>query len=88
MSVAHIDGDGFAAEDAHDSGLVMYPAGHARSTTADRRDILDHKARLLGGMAVESVEDAIAKRSGPGSKTAADIAELYNIPFEVTGGFA
>lgn len=35
-----------------DSGLVMYPAGHARNTSADLAGILAHKFDLLGGLAV------------------------------------
>src|SRR5690606_30518222 len=38
------------ADAKHDSGLVMYPAGHARNTTADLRGLLDHKFMLLGRM--------------------------------------
>ena len=34
------------------SGLVMYPAGHARNTTADLRGILMHKWRMLGSIAL------------------------------------
>merc|ERR1719191_407546 len=30
------------------SGLVMYPPGHARNTTADLRQILKHKNNMLG----------------------------------------
>merc|ERR1712207_68971 len=30
------------------SGMVMYPSGHARNTTADLRQILAHKNRMLG----------------------------------------
>merc|ERR1719375_2471112 len=30
------------------SGLVMYPSGHARNTSADLRAILDHKNSMLG----------------------------------------
>merc|ERR1719335_282033 len=30
------------------SGLVMYPSGHARNTSADLRGILDHKNSMLG----------------------------------------
>jgi 2-methylcitrate dehydratase len=37
---------------SYDSGLVMYPAGHARNTTADLRDILAHKFQLLGSLSV------------------------------------
>ncbi len=40
------------------SGLVMFPAGHARNTTADLRDILDHKFNLLANLAFEDVETA------------------------------
>ncbi len=38
---------------SYDSGLVMYPAGHARNTTADLRDILAHKFQLLGALSVK-----------------------------------
>ncbi|MDA0803315.1 MAG: MmgE/PrpD family protein [Planctomycetota bacterium] len=37
-----------------DSGLVMYPSGHARNTTADLRRILDSKFDLLGSLALEN----------------------------------
>jgi 2-methylcitrate dehydratase len=30
------------------SGLVMYPSGHARNTSADLANILEHKNRMLG----------------------------------------
>jgi len=36
----------------HDSGLVMYPAGHARNTTADLAGLLEKKAQLLGALAL------------------------------------
>jgi len=38
---------------SYDSGLVMYPAGHARNTTANLRDILAHKFQLLGELSIE-----------------------------------
>lgn len=34
-----------------DSGLIMYPAGHARNKTANLKDILSHKFALLGDLA-------------------------------------
>jgi 2-methylcitrate dehydratase len=37
-----------------DSGLVMYPAGHARNTASDLEDLLASKFGLLGGIALES----------------------------------
>lgn len=39
-----------------DSGLVMYPSGHARNTTADLKSILKHKFQALGSIAVEGDE--------------------------------
>merc|ERR1719440_1742203 len=36
------------------SGLVMYPSGHARNTSADLKDILAYKNRLLGDIVFQS----------------------------------
>ncbi len=44
-----------------DSGLVMFPAGHARNTTADLRAILDTKFRNLGGLAFGDRTDAVVQ---------------------------
>ena len=35
-----------------DSKLVMYPSGHARNTSADLKDILNHKFNLIGRLAL------------------------------------
>ena len=37
-----------------DSNMVMYPGGHARNTSVDLRRVLDHKFKLLAGLAVSS----------------------------------
>jgi len=37
-----------------DSGLVMYPSGHARNTTADLRAILANKFEVLGRLALDA----------------------------------
>mmetsp|Transcript_9362 Transcript_9362/g.10529 ORF Transcript_9362/g.10529 Transcript_9362/m.10529 type:complete len:164 (-) Transcript_9362:59-550(-) len=39
-----------------DSGLIMYPSGHARNTTANLTDILDNKFRVLGKLALDNAE--------------------------------
>lgn len=44
----------------HDSGLVMYPAGHARNTTADLRDILNHKWAQMADIALPEEADRAA----------------------------
>jgi 2-methylcitrate dehydratase len=56
----------------------MYPAGHARNTTANLADILRHKFRLLGGMGVKDSDAALAKLSGLAAKSAKDIESLYD----------
>jgi 2-methylcitrate dehydratase len=73
------------AGQTHDSGLVMYPAGHARNTTADLTDILNHKWRLLGSLATDNPEPLLARLSGLASKTPAEIASLYEFPIASRG---
>ena len=64
-----------------DSGLVMYPAGHARNTSADLMGILDHKFRLLGSLAVNDSDKLLARLRHMGEKSASDIASLCD--FEI-----
>lgn len=42
-----------------DSGMVMYPGGHARNTTIDLKNVLDHKFSLIGklGVSTRSLKD-------------------------------
>lgn len=35
-----------------DSGLIMFPSGHARNTSANLEDILNHKFNLIGRLAI------------------------------------
>ncbi len=70
-----------------DSGLVMFPAGHARNTSADLADILAHKFRLLGGMAVADADGAVAKLSGLAGRSAEEVAGLYAFEIVERGGF-
>jgi 2-methylcitrate dehydratase len=73
----------------HDSGLVMYPAGHARNTTADLKGILAHKFRLLGSLAVDAaaVDGLVAKLSGLARKSAVEVADLYNVKIVERPGY-
>ncbi|UYV13878.1 MAG: MmgE/PrpD family protein [Phycisphaera sp.] len=64
----------------HDSGLVMYPAGHARNTEADLHDILANKFRVMGSLAGDA--DAIVSRfENFGGKSAAEVAAVHD--FEI-----
>lgn len=70
-----------------DSGLVMYPAGHARNTTADLKDILGHKWKMLGALAFEKAEPVISQISVLEKKSAADVARLYDFNIMNRGTF-
>jgi 2-methylcitrate dehydratase len=62
----------------HDSGLVMFPAGHARNTDADLEGILAHKFRLLGSLAVSDPDTIIKRFDNLEEKSADDIRDLNN----------
>ncbi len=74
---------------AHDSGLVMYPAGHARNTTANLQDILRHKFALLGALAAGDGEAAglTSRLGGMSAKSPAQVADLYNIAIRERSDF-
>ena len=71
----------------HDSGLVMYPGGHARNTTADLHGILAHKFRLLGGLAFEDPTPIIDRFNNLSDKSAADIVSLHDFDLTIRGDF-
>lgn len=64
-----------------DSGLVMYPAGHARNTVADLKGILAHKFEVLGRLAFEDPGPVVSRLSKIEKKSAAEIAGLHG--FEI-----
>ena len=39
-----------------DSGLIMFPGGHAKNTTISLHEVLQHKFKLLGNMALDRQE--------------------------------
>ncbi len=87
-SIAITDSEGVR----RDSGLVMYPSGHARNTTADLRGILNHKWTRLAELAAASGDDAGARAltgrfSAIAAKSSADIAALNDFPLHVRGKF-
>jgi 2-methylcitrate dehydratase len=60
------------------SGLVMYPAGHARSTTGNLNSLLDHKFRLLAGLGVENTDALIKRFTKLAANSPLEIASLYD----------
>ncbi|HET6884417.1 MAG TPA: MmgE/PrpD family protein [Pirellulales bacterium] len=60
------------------SGLIMYPAGHARNTTADLDDLLAHKFRFLAALGVADVDALYRRFANVGRKSAEEIESLYD----------
>jgi 2-methylcitrate dehydratase len=69
---------------SYDSGFVMYPAGHARNTSADLKGILAHKAAKLAELGLpdgKSPNELVDRLNSIGRLGAGDIKDLYN--FEI-----
>lgn len=68
----------------YDSGLIMYPAGHARNTTADLKGILRNKFATLGALAVKDVNGLLKKFENLKGLSAKEINSLYNMPINLS----
>jgi 2-methylcitrate dehydratase len=60
------------------SGLIMYPAGHARNTTANLDELLSHKFRLLAALGVADANALYARFANLAQKSAEELAGLYD----------
>ncbi len=72
----------------HDTGLIMYPAGHARNTTADLKDILAHKFKLLGELALKNPQPIIDRFNNMANAGAAEVTSLYDFELLKRSDFA
>ncbi len=70
-----------------DSGLVMYPAGHARNTTADLKGILAHKWEQLGLLATDKPRELIKGLERMEKKSAREVADVYGFEIRQRGRF-
>jgi 2-methylcitrate dehydratase len=70
-----------------DSGLVMYPAGHARNTTADLKGILAYKWESLGAIATDKPRDLIERLGRMERKPAREVADVYGFEIKQRGRF-
>jgi len=67
------------------SGLVMYPSGHARNTTADLKKILQHKNHMLGDIvfADRATTDAFVQRLvNMKSLPASEVNKVYEFDYD------
>ena len=71
-----------------DSGLVMYPSGHARNTTADLQSILATKFGRMGAVAVEGHENVIDRMNAIGSLDAEALRSIWDFDIREVGGFS
>jgi 2-methylcitrate dehydratase len=65
------------------SGLVMYPAGHARCDTTDLSALLERKVHLMAGQGVEDVDNFVRRFTNIAAKSPQEIAGLYD--FKIRG---
>lgn len=71
----------------YDSGLVMYPAGHARNTTADLHGILANKFEVLGRLALDDPDPVIDRFRGVGALSAEQLASMNDFTLRDHGRF-
>lgn len=65
------------------SGLIMYPAGHARNREADLDALLLEKWRRLAAVGVRDVDALIARFTDLVTQTPAQICQLYDFQLDV-----
>ena len=70
-----------------ESGLVMYPSGHARNTTADLAGILDAKFRMLGSIACKKPKKFVRRLSGLEGLSARAMRSIYEVDIIDRGRF-
>jgi 2-methylcitrate dehydratase len=78
--------------ESFDSGLVMYPGGHARNDRGpdkvNLQDILDHKWQSLGALASDNPKAVLKQIGTLEKKSAKDVASLYDFVMKpATGAF-
>ena len=65
------------------SGLVMYPAGHARCESGNLEELLAHKFRTLAALGVDDVDALYRRFTGLAGKSVDEIRNLYD--FQIRG---
>ena len=79
----------------HDSGLVMYPAGHARNKGADLKGILEHKFEVLSKLTVSgrldgdkrAARELVERFSNVGRKSADEVWSMNDFALPLHGRF-
>ncbi len=69
-----------------ESGLVMYPSGHARNTTANLKDILASKFKYLGALALDNPAPVIDTLNSLETLRPAELLGLYDFTIATRPG--
>jgi 2-methylcitrate dehydratase len=70
-----------------DSGLVMFPSGHARNTTADLKGILDAKFAMLGRLATDKPKRLVRSLLAIGEMGRKDLTSIHDFAIADRGPF-
>ena len=76
-----------ADDNEFDSGLIMYPAGHARNQTTDLQDLLQAKWAMLGRMVQEDSAGVVERFSNLESKSGDEIQRINELDLTISGAF-
>jgi len=71
----------------YDSGMVMYPAGHARNDTANLNDLLKAKFLMHGNLAMDDPEPIIRRYNTIGDLPADEVKRINEYDIPVRGNF-
>jgi 2-methylcitrate dehydratase len=74
----------------YDTGLVMYPAGHARNLTADLKALLERKHQLLGAIGLPDSKDVpslLTRLDNLGMTSAKDLMSIYDFQIADRPGY-
>ena len=81
LAIDFVDARG--EKNTFESGLVMYPEGHARNRSGNLEGLLQHKFQLLASLGVDDPSALYRRFSDLRTKSAAEIAQLYD--FRIRG---
>lgn len=71
---------GLATGDVLDSGLIMFPGGHSSNDEFDLRDVLQHKFKVLGKLALKKPDlvNFFVRLENIGEMSNEDLQAIYD----------
>jgi 2-methylcitrate dehydratase len=71
-----------------DSGLVMYPSGHARNETADLKNILATKFSRMGELGMDDHATSVDTLNNLNALDAEQLKKIWDFEIKDVGGFS